>query len=82
MKGYRYWVPAIVVIEAIAAYSKGVELQPDDPPALNNLAWYLATCPEPTLQDAARAVTLAQKAVDRAPQRGSYWNTLGVARSA
>jgi WD40 repeat protein len=65
--------------EAIAAYSKGLALAPGDPLALNNLAWYLATCPDPKLRDTARAVTLARKAVELAPQQGGYWNTLGAA---
>ncbi len=51
----------------------------DDPDALNNVSWFLATCPEPDLRDPARAVELARKAVERAPQNGECWNTKGAA---
>jgi WD40 repeat protein len=46
---------------------------------LNNEAWPLATNPEAKLRDPARAVKLAQKAVDLCPKQAMYWNTLGVA---
>ena len=42
-------------------------------------AWLLATCPDPKFRDAPRAVTLAQRAVELAPDDGHCWNTLGVA---
>ena len=47
---------------------------------LNNQAWPLATNPEAKLRDPARAVELAQKAVDLCPKQAMYWNTLGVAQ--
>ena len=31
---------------------------------MNQLAWALATCPEPSIRDGAKAVELAQRAVD------------------
>jgi eukaryotic-like serine/threonine-protein kinase len=45
----------------------------------NNLAWLLATCPDATVQDPARAVELARHAVQLEPKSGMYWNTLGTA---
>src|SRR5262249_16209571 len=48
--------------------------------ALNGLAWLLATCPDPRLRDPAQAVELARKAVERLPNEGATWNTLGVAQ--
>jgi tetratricopeptide (TPR) repeat protein len=45
----------------------------------NAFAWFLATCPDESFRDPPRAVALARKAVERAPQRGDYWNTLGAA---
>jgi WD40 repeat protein len=45
----------------------------------NNLAWKLATSPDPQLRDPRRAVGLARKAVGLAPKSGMYWNTLGAA---
>jgi tetratricopeptide (TPR) repeat protein len=44
----------------------------------NNLAWFLATYPDPKLRDPIRAVALAKKAVEMAPTEGMYWNTLGA----
>jgi tetratricopeptide (TPR) repeat protein len=43
------------------------------------LAWFLAMCPDEGFRDPRRAVELARKAVERAPARWDYWNTLGVA---
>ena len=48
--------------------------------AANGLAWFLATCPDPQFRNPAQAVEWARKAVDRAPQEGAFWNTLGVAQ--
>jgi WD40 repeat protein len=46
---------------------------------LNNLAWPLATSPDPKLRNPVRAVELAKRAVELKPKEGSFWNTLGVA---
>jgi tetratricopeptide (TPR) repeat protein len=50
---------------------------------LNQLAWFLATCPDPKLRDPERAIRLAQQATSHKPPPnmdvGSYWPTLGVA---
>jgi tetratricopeptide (TPR) repeat protein len=49
-------------------------------PAVNNeLAWLLATSPEPRLRNPAHAVELAKKAVGAWPESATYRNTLGVA---
>jgi serine/threonine protein kinase/Flp pilus assembly protein TadD len=45
----------------------------------NEWAWLLATCPKTEFRDAARAVTLASRAVELAPEQPGFWNTLGVA---
>jgi Tfp pilus assembly protein PilF len=65
--------------EAAEPYRKAFEVDREDPAVNNALAWFLATCDEPRLRDAERAVRLAQKAVRAGPKAGSYWNTLGVA---
>ncbi len=59
-------------------------LAKDAPPAraaiaANALAWFLATCPDPQFRNPTQAVAWAQKALGRAPQEGTFWNTLGVA---
>jgi len=50
--------------EAIGEYEKALELDPEDSGILNNLAWVLATSPEPKLRDAKRSLTLANRACE------------------
>lgn len=49
--------------EAIEQYRQGVAANPRDSLALNNLAWVLATHPDPALRDPEEAVELGGKAV-------------------
>jgi tetratricopeptide (TPR) repeat protein len=65
--------------EAEKAFRSTLELKPDSAVAMNNLAWILATCPEPKFRDVDRALELAKKAVELAPHVGVYWSTLGIA---
>jgi tetratricopeptide (TPR) repeat protein len=65
--------------EAMADREKILEHNANDPIALNDLAWFLATSPEPALRQTARAVELARKAVALAPNEGTIANTLGAA---
>jgi len=46
----------------IAAYTESLRLNPDNPHALNNLAWLYATCEEPGFRFPERAVALAEMA--------------------
>lgn len=48
--------------DAAEAYEAALSESPDNPAALNNLAWLLATAKDPAARDAARAVELATKA--------------------
>ena len=64
---------------AVALLKEGAKAAGDDPEALNELAWFLATCPDSQLRDPARAVKLAKKAVGKRAEGGRVWNTLGVA---
>ena len=50
------------VEEAVAHYQAAVAALPGNPYFLNNLAWALATCPEASVRNGARAVELAQQA--------------------
>lgn len=59
--------------------AKAVDLDPGMAFYQNLHAWLLATCPEASLRDPARAVQAAQRAVAIQPQVGAFWNTLGVA---
>jgi tetratricopeptide (TPR) repeat protein len=65
--------------EAIRHYEKVVALRPDNAEAWNNLAWFLATGPDPSRRDPRRAVELGKRAVELAPKNGACWNTLGAA---
>jgi protein O-mannosyl-transferase len=47
---------------AVAQFEKVLELQPTNAMALNNLAWVLTTCPEPSVRNGERAVALAEQA--------------------
>jgi Flp pilus assembly protein TadD len=49
--------------DAVEHLSRAVELRPEDPVMLSNLAWLLATNPDESIRDGARAVTLTEKAV-------------------
>jgi tetratricopeptide (TPR) repeat protein len=59
------------------------KLAPDHPVVMairNNLACHLATPPNSAPHDAQRAVELAEKNIELAPNEGDYWNTFGIAR--
>ncbi len=64
--------------EALSAYENALNLEPDNPVTLNNMAWLLATASDPGLRDPVRAVRLAEKAVgsERNPM---YLDTLAEA---
>jgi tetratricopeptide (TPR) repeat protein len=59
--GYAF-VRKRMAAEAIAYYQKAIELQPQFISAQVNLAWLLATWPEPSVRDGGKAVALAEKA--------------------
>ena len=65
--------------EAEKLFRRLLELKPKNALAHNNLAWLLATSPDPKFRDAGRAVELAKKAVELDPKSEFIWNTLGVA---
>lgn len=50
--------------EAIPQLEQAVRIRPDSLPALSRLAWLLATLPQSEGGDAARAVSLAQRACE------------------
>ncbi len=63
---------------AIAAYQQALELDPERPEALNNLAWLLLTAEDPAVHDYPRALKLAQRAAELAP-RAHVLDTLATA---
>ncbi len=64
--------------EAVVHYQKAIELSPDQPEVLNNLAWLLLTAGEPAVFDPGQALTLAKKAVILEPS-GHILDTLALA---
>jgi tetratricopeptide (TPR) repeat protein len=48
--------------EALNHYQRALDTKPDDIQALNNLAWILATWPNPSIRNGANAVELAERA--------------------
>jgi len=50
--------------EAIQEYGQALRLQPEMVPAMNNLAWILATDPDDKLRNGARAIQLAERACE------------------
>ncbi len=66
--------------EALQEYREAVRLHPNDPVALNNLAWSLAANPRPELRNGREAVDLAGKAVElTGRQQPVFMGTLAAA---
>jgi tetratricopeptide (TPR) repeat protein len=55
--------------EAVAHFKKSLEIRPDQVEIQNNLAWLLATYPQPSLRNGSEAVELAQRANQLAGDR-------------
>lgn len=53
--------------ESMASYQRAIELRPNFPEALNNLAWLYATCEDESLRQPTQALKLAQAAVELQP---------------
>ena len=66
------------VSEAIADYTKAIEIDPKYAGAYNNLAWILATASHSEIRDGEKAVELAEKAVELKPQNPIYLDTLAA----
>jgi tetratricopeptide (TPR) repeat protein len=65
--------------QALADYRHSRTLGPPNSRAENMLAWRLVVAPGAGADLVAQAVEWARTATSLAPERGSYWNTLGVA---
>jgi protein O-mannosyl-transferase len=66
--------------QAIEQYRQALELKPDWPPALNDLAWILATDREAENRQGTEAVRLAERACELADgKEARFWGTLDAA---
>jgi spermidine synthase len=52
----RLWLPAA------AAFRRAAAVAPDNPAAMDNVAWLLATCPDPRVRNGGEAVAWAERA--------------------
>jgi tetratricopeptide (TPR) repeat protein len=76
-----YWIIGNIYFDrseierAAFAYEASLDLSPDNPDTLNNLAWLLATSEKSSVHDPERSLTLARKAISlkKAPH---IWDTL------
>jgi hypothetical protein len=69
------------VDEAVAHWRESLEIRPDGMNAQANLAWVLATSPDASLRDGAKAVELAKKVIARAGYAPNDVNTAIVLRT-
>ena len=55
--------------QAVAAYQSALKLEPDSAIVLNNFAWLLATCEDPSYRDPKQALEFAERAasLDKSP---------------
>jgi len=65
--------------EAISHYQQALEVAPQNALARNNMAWILATSSDPSIRDGAKAVDLAERAVQLSGgQNPNYFRTLAA----
>lgn len=66
--------------KAVEDYEQAIRLDPKFASAYNNLAWLLATSPDPSIRNGKRAVELAQHACELSEWK--RWNYLGTLAAA
>ncbi|MGP8201261.1 MAG: tetratricopeptide repeat protein [Limisphaerales bacterium] len=68
------------VAEAIARLQQALKVETTDPSIQNNLAWLLATCPDASLRNGAKALELARQANESAGGKNPFFlHTLAAA---
>jgi protein O-mannosyl-transferase len=65
--------------EAVAEYRQLLRQPPESAEVMNNLAWILATYPDPAIRNGTEAVQWAQRACAANPHSFSFLDTLGAA---
>ncbi|MFZ9089656.1 MAG: tetratricopeptide repeat protein, partial [Planctomycetaceae bacterium] len=66
--------------EAVLDLENAIRISPGKFEAVNDLAWLLATCPDNSIRNTSRALTLARQACDMTDYR--QWNTLDTLAAA
>jgi tetratricopeptide (TPR) repeat protein len=74
------WSSKKVYDNTRADYAEALRLDPTGIPAIDQLAWLLATCPDPNFRDGKRAVELATRACELTEWKNAY--TLGTLAAA
>jgi serine/threonine protein kinase len=88
LSGYRLLADMLWALgrqeEASKAYRQAMAAAgaAETPGLQDELAWLLATCPDPQVRDPDRAVALATRLLERAPDDPVYLATLGAAHYA
>lgn len=72
------WYHTKTYDRAIDDATRALEINPYYSVGANQLAWMLATCPDPRYRDGTRAVALAEKVVQRFPE-ANFMDTLAAA---
>ncbi len=68
--------------EALADLNAAIRLTPDFPNSYKNLAWLMATCPDPAYRDGAQALRHCRKALELAGGKMVEWFTVLAAAHA
>jgi tetratricopeptide (TPR) repeat protein len=66
--------------KAFELFEQAIAENPQSPNLPRWLGWRLATCPAVQFRDLPRALALAQRAVQLAPERWDAWGLLGIAQ--
>jgi len=90
LTGANFWQPdqvasilqrsAELYQEVLCESQEKSDVQKELAKVYNALGWFLSTYENSDLRHPARAVESASKAVQLAPEKGNYWNSLGIAQ--
>lgn len=67
--------------DALAAFRAAIKCNPASPRAYNEVAWLLATCPDPAVRNPNEAVAIGEKLIDLWPS-ANYLDTVAAAYAA
>jgi tetratricopeptide (TPR) repeat protein len=76
------WLAKRRVRDAMEEYTKALQISPENLAALSNLAWLLATSPDPTLRNGPEAVRLAERADSTSSRSDKHPTVLRILAAA